>query len=108
MSQAQRKLSDARNGTVPSPRRRSLIRSAPLHKHRVKQAAVYQRRPASSHRPQPRPRRSGCRILIDENTRSGLDDGIVVEAQGELLVKGKTEPVKVYAVHVDSLVAEGV
>jgi len=47
-------------------------------------------------------------ILIDENTRQGLDDGIAVEAQGELQVKGKTQPVKVYAVGVDSLVAEGV
>ena len=45
-------------------------------------------------------------ILIDENTRRGLDDAISVEAQGELLVKGKTDPVKVYAVRVDSLVAE--
>jgi class 3 adenylate cyclase len=47
-------------------------------------------------------------ILIDEHTRLGLDDVIEVEAQGELQVKGKTEPVKVYAVRVDSLVAEGV
>jgi class 3 adenylate cyclase len=47
-------------------------------------------------------------ILIDEHTRRGLDDVISVEAQGELLVKGKTEPVKVYAVRVDSLVAESV
>ena len=46
--------------------------------------------------------------MIDENTRRGLDDVIAVEAQGELLVKGKTRPVKVYAVHVDSLVAESV
>jgi adenylate cyclase len=45
-------------------------------------------------------------ILIDEHTRRGLDDVIAVEAQGELLVKGKTQPVKVYAVCVDSLVAE--
>jgi adenylate cyclase len=47
-------------------------------------------------------------ILIDENTRDGLDDGIAVEAHGELQVKGKAQPVKVYAVGVDSLVAEGV
>jgi adenylate cyclase len=47
-------------------------------------------------------------ILIDEYTRRGLDDGIVVDAQGELLMKGKTQPVKIYAVHVDSLVAESV
>jgi class 3 adenylate cyclase len=45
-------------------------------------------------------------ILIDEHTRCGLDDMIVVEAQGELVVKGKAEPVKVYAVRVDSLAAE--
>jgi adenylate cyclase len=45
-------------------------------------------------------------ILIDEHTRRGLDDGIAVEAQGELVVKGKLQPVTVYAVRVDSLVAE--
>ena len=45
-------------------------------------------------------------ILIDEQTRRGLDDLISVEPQGELLVKGKAEPVNVYAVRVDSLVAE--
>jgi len=37
-------------------------------------------------------------ILIDEHTRRGLDDVIGVETQGELLMKGKTQPVKVYAV----------
>ena len=47
-------------------------------------------------------------ILIDEHTRLGLDDGIAVDAQGELLVKGKTQPIKVYAVRVDTLVAESV
>jgi adenylate cyclase len=47
-------------------------------------------------------------ILVDEDTRHGLDDAIAVEAQGELLVKGKTQPVKVYAVLVDSLVVESV
>jgi adenylate cyclase len=45
-------------------------------------------------------------ILIDENTRLGLDEGIAVEAQGELAVKGKTRPVKVYAVQIESVVAE--
>jgi class 3 adenylate cyclase len=45
-------------------------------------------------------------ILIDEYTRRGLGDGIAVEPQGELLLKGKTEPINVYAVLVDSLVAE--
>jgi adenylate cyclase len=46
-------------------------------------------------------------ILIDEETKRGLEDEITVEAQGELLVKGKTKPVSVYAVQVDSLVFEG-
>ena len=45
-------------------------------------------------------------ILIDENTRLGLADGIVVEEQGELLMKGKSEPTKVYAVLVDAVVAK--
>ena len=45
-------------------------------------------------------------ILIDENTRRGIEDGITVEAHGELQMKGKTQPVKVYAVLVESLVAE--
>ena len=45
-------------------------------------------------------------ILIDEGTRRGLGDGIAVEPQGEVLMKGKTEPTNVYAVLVDSLVAE--
>jgi adenylate cyclase len=50
----------------------------------------------------------GRPILIDEDTRRGLDDGIAVEPQGELLVKGKTQPVRVYAVLVDALVSENV
>lgn len=41
-------------------------------------------------------------ILIDENTRDGLGDGIAVDPQGEVLMKGKTEPINVYAVLVDS------
>lgn len=45
-------------------------------------------------------------ILIDENTRRGLGDAIALEPQGEVLVKGKTEPINVYAVLRDSLVAE--
>jgi adenylate cyclase len=45
-------------------------------------------------------------ILIDEHTRRGLDGMIAVDAQGELVVKGKTQPVKVFAVRVDSLVAD--
>jgi class 3 adenylate cyclase len=48
----------------------------------------------------------GRPILIDENTRQGIDDGIAVEAQGEMLMKGKTEPIAVYAVLVDAMVAE--
>jgi adenylate cyclase len=43
-------------------------------------------------------------ILIDEDTQRGLGDGIAVEPQGEVVVKGKTEAVNVYAVVVDSLV----
>ena len=48
----------------------------------------------------------GRPILIDENTREGITDAIAVEAQGELVMKGKTEPTKVYAVLVDAVVAE--
>ena len=47
-------------------------------------------------------------ILIDEHTRRGLDDDVAVEPQGELLLKGKAEPINVYAVLVDSLVADSV
>jgi class 3 adenylate cyclase len=50
----------------------------------------------------------GRPILIDGNTRDGLGDAVVVEPQGELPLKGKLEPVKVYAVSLDSLVAETV
>jgi class 3 adenylate cyclase len=49
----------------------------------------------------------GRPILIDENTRLGIDDGIAVEPQGEVLMKGKSEPTKVYAVLVDAVVAGG-
>jgi class 3 adenylate cyclase len=45
-------------------------------------------------------------ILIDEETRLGLDDDIALEPQGEVLMKGKTEPISVYAVLVDSLLRE--
>jgi adenylate cyclase len=45
-------------------------------------------------------------ILIDEETRRGLDDGVALEPRGEVLMKGKTAPIKVYAVRVDSLVRE--
>jgi len=40
-------------------------------------------------------------ILIDEHTRAGLDDRIALEAHGELPLKGKARPVRVYAVRVD-------
>jgi adenylate cyclase len=45
-------------------------------------------------------------ILINEDTHRGLGDRIPVEPQGELLLKGKTEPINVYAVLVDSAVAD--
>jgi class 3 adenylate cyclase len=45
-------------------------------------------------------------ILINENTRAGLGEGISVEPQGTVLMKGKTQPIEVYAVSADSLVAE--
>jgi adenylate cyclase len=45
-------------------------------------------------------------ILIDENTRDGIGDDVQLEAQGELHIAGKTNAVTVYAVVVDSLVAE--
>jgi adenylate cyclase len=37
-------------------------------------------------------------ILIDENTRGGLNGEIQLEPQGELLLTGKTQPVNVYSV----------
>jgi adenylate cyclase len=45
-------------------------------------------------------------ILIDDETRRGLDQGIALEPQGEVLMKGKTDPINVYAVLVDSLLRE--
>jgi adenylate cyclase len=51
---------------------------------------------------------AGRPILIDEQTRNGLRDGIAVEPHGELPMKGKTKPVNVYAVLVDSEVRETV
>ena len=48
----------------------------------------------------------GRPILIDDNTRQGLAQGIEVEPQGELLMKGKTQPTQVYAVLVDAAVAK--
>jgi adenylate cyclase len=49
----------------------------------------------------------GHPILISENTRAGLGQGIAVEPQGHVGLKGKRQPVKVYAVSVDALVAGG-
>src|SRR3954467_956153 len=49
----------------------------------------------------------GQLILIDENTRAGLGDDIAVEAQGAFALKGKRQPVQVYAVSADALVAWG-
>jgi len=49
----------------------------------------------------------GHPILIAENTRAGLGQGIAVEPQGHVVLKGKRQPVKVYAVSVDALVAGG-
>jgi class 3 adenylate cyclase len=37
-------------------------------------------------------------ILIDEHTRDGLNGEILLEPQGELLLKGKNRPVNVYSV----------
>jgi class 3 adenylate cyclase len=48
----------------------------------------------------------GRPILIDENTRQGISDGIAIEPQGEMLMKGKTEPTKVYAVLIEAAIAE--
>jgi adenylate cyclase len=45
-------------------------------------------------------------ILINDDTRAGLGDDVAVEAQGELPLKGRREPVTVYAVTAHSLVAE--
>jgi class 3 adenylate cyclase len=45
-------------------------------------------------------------ILIDDNTQRGVGEGIALEAQGEVQVKGKTQPVTVYSVQVDPLVAK--
>ena len=49
----------------------------------------------------------GHPILIAENTRAGLGKGIAVEPQGHVVLKGKRQPVKVYAVSVDALIAGG-
>ena len=45
-------------------------------------------------------------ILIDQNTQRGIGDEVELEPQGEIEVKGRTQPVTVYSVQVDSLLAE--
>jgi class 3 adenylate cyclase len=45
-------------------------------------------------------------ILIDENTRRGVGDAVAVRAEGVIDVKGKTQPVTVYSVQVEALVAD--
>ena len=40
----------------------------------------------------------GEMILIDQQTRAGLDETITVIEKGEIEIKGKTHPVRVYAV----------
>ena len=40
----------------------------------------------------------GRPILIDENTRAGLDGAVELQPEGELLLKGKTQAVNVYSV----------
>jgi class 3 adenylate cyclase len=37
-------------------------------------------------------------ILIDECTRQGLGDAVPVVDQGEIVLKGKTEPVRIFSV----------
>jgi class 3 adenylate cyclase len=51
---------------------------------------------------------AGRPILIDGQTRAGLEDGVALEPQGELQMKGKSKAVKVYAVLVDSEAPETV
>ena len=45
-------------------------------------------------------------ILVGQSTRDLVRRVFDFESLPPLVLKGKTEPVKVYAVHVDSLVAE--
>jgi class 3 adenylate cyclase len=47
-------------------------------------------------------------ILIDGNTRAGVGDGIELEPQGAVHMKGKTQPIEVYAVAVASVAAKSV
>ena len=43
---------------------------------------------------------AGCPILVDENTRKGLSDGVGVDELGPVLFKGKQQPVNIYSVSV--------
>jgi class 3 adenylate cyclase len=45
-------------------------------------------------------------ILIDENTRGGLDERVTADPQGELPLKGKRDAVRVYAVSPAPVVVE--
>ena len=47
-------------------------------------------------------------ILIDEHTRLGLDDGDRRRSARRAAGEGKAQPVKVYSVHVDSVVMQSV
>jgi class 3 adenylate cyclase len=47
----------------------------------------------------------GTGILISEQTRAGLGEELATEFKGELQVKGRAEPVRVYAVQMDARVA---
>jgi class 3 adenylate cyclase len=40
----------------------------------------------------------GRLILIDEDTRTGLNGDIPVQPEGEIVLKGKSNPVNVYSV----------
>src|SRR5207253_9712737 len=42
----------------------------------------------------------GEKILLDEQTRMGLDESFTVTEKGAIEIKGKTHPVQVYAVKV--------
>ncbi len=42
----------------------------------------------------------GEKILLDENTRGGLDASIAVIEKGEIEIKGKAQPVRVFAVSI--------
>ncbi len=45
---------------------------------------------------------AGCPILVDENTRHGLSDGVSVQTLGPVLFKGKQQAVNIFSVNVGS------